>query len=371
MGKRGRLLAAGVAGAVLVAVVGTVLFGGPGAPALRGLGVEPLLGPDRTGLSEALDKVPSGTKRLSFTDWSEVRDALDADLDVDSGRGEVEAMISRAYDTDFSAVSSIDEAAGALQEKFGFSPATMAWEAFAQSDHGAAMVARMPDGFDLGRVREHLDELGYTEPDEGEEIWRGGIDLTASIDPTITPELQYVAVLDDEHLVVSSDTEQYLEQVLAVVHGGEDSLGDLDDARDLVDPLAEPAAAMFWARDFSCEDLSMGQSDDQTQDQADARIAEVGKISPLTGLVMAMGGDRSLTVAAQLESDDVAQDNLRPRAELAVGEAVGRGGTFADDFELTSSTTEGRSVLLRLEPREDSGYVLSALDSGPVIFATC
>ena len=66
-----------------------------------------------------------------------------------------------------------------------------------------------------------------------------------------------------------------------------------------------------------------------------------------------------------------ADKNLRPRAKLAVGEAIGRGGSFSEDFKLTSSKAVGSNVVLDLRPREKTGYVLSALYDGPVLFATC
>jgi hypothetical protein len=50
---------------------------------------------------------------------------------------------------------------------------------------------------------------------------------------------------------------------------------------------------------------------------------------------------------------------------------VGRGGSFADDFELTESRAVDATVRLTLEPRQSTGFVLSALYDGPVLFATC
>ena len=41
-----------------------------------------------------------------------------------------------------------------------------------------------------------------------------------------------------------------------------------------------------------------------------------------SGLAMAMRPDRTLRVAAHFEDSDDARENLRPRAELAVGDAV-------------------------------------------------
>ncbi|MFL6155318.1 MAG: hypothetical protein ACJ72D_04475 [Marmoricola sp.] len=356
MGKRQRGVAV-VLALVVVAVVGVLA---------RGWWKDA----HRSDLSRALDVVPSATLRLSFTDWSAVRDQLGVHGTTTSSK-RIATMISTAYDTDLSAVSSIDGSAVALQKYFGFSPGTMDWEAYAQADAGATMVVRMPDDFDLGKVTAKLADLGFTKPKKSDGVWVGGTDLVAAIDPTITPELQYVAVLADKHLVVTSDGKGYAAKAAAVAAGRGRSLGDLAGARGAVDVLDEPVAAMFWSRDFACTDLAMSQATEDDQDAADALVTKAGKITPLQGLVMALRPDRDLVVAERFGSAGEAKENLRARARLAVGDAPGRGGSFSDDQRLTSSRTDGSSVLLTMRPKEKKGYVLSALDSGPLLFATC
>ena len=325
----------------------------------------------RSDLSRALDAVPRATMRLAFTDWAAVRKAVGVPDRADPSAASIEELTRDAYDLDLSAVSSIDEATAALQENFGFSPATVEWEAFAQSTDGATMVVRLSDDIDPDDVVDHLDDLGFTRPSKDDGVWKGGIDLVAGIDPTITPELQYVAVLAEQRLVVTSDTEGYAKAAAAAAAGDADSLADDAPTGELAEKLTDPAAAMIWSRDFACEDLAMSQADEDGQDQADALVAEAGGVSPLSGLAMAMAPDRTLTVAELFESSRQARDDLRARATLAVGEAPGRGGSFSDDLRLTSSRTEGSAVLLELRPKEKSGFVLSALDNGPVLFATC
>jgi len=325
----------------------------------------------RTDLSDALGTVPKSTLRLAFTDWAAVRRQLDVPDQSRPSDATIEKLTDRAYDTDLSAASSIDEATAALQEHFGFSPATAQWEAYAQSDEGATMVVRMPDDFDLSRVTDDLADLGFTEPSSANGVWAGGVDLVAAIDPTITPELQYVTVLADQHLIVTSDEESYAKTAAAVAGGDGDSLADLGPTRDLVDKLDEPAAAMVWSGDFACSDLAMSQADQDSQDQADALVEQAGGVTPLSGLVMTMDADRTFTVGEGFETSRQAKDDLEPRATLAVGEAPGRGGSFSDDLALVSSRTDGAAVILRFRPKEKSGFVLSALDNGPVLFATC
>jgi len=325
----------------------------------------------RTSLSQAVDVVPRSTLRLAFTDWAAVRRQLGVPTQARPTDATIEKLTSKGYDSDLSATSSIDESTAALQKNFGFSPATALWEAYAQSRSGATMVVRMPDGFDLDDVTAHLEDLGFTKPSKDTGVWKGGVDLVAAIDPTITPELQYVAVLADQHLIVTSDEESYAKVAAEAALGDRPSLADESATRDLVGKLAEPAAAMVWSRDFACSDLAMSQADQDAQDEANALVARAGGVSPLSGLVMALHPDRRLTVAEQFESAGQAKENLRARARLAVGDAPGRGGSFSDDLTLTTSRTNGSAVLLELKPKERTGFVLSALDNGPVLFATC
>lgn len=322
----------------------------------------------RTELRQAVDVVPRGTERLSFTDWAGVRDRLGV---TGTSAKAVEKLASAGYDTDLSAVSSIDESGAALQKYFGFSPVTMLWEAYGQAAAGATMVAKMPDGFDFDTVVHHLEDLGFTRPATDDGVWKGGTDLVASIDPSITPELQYVAVLADHHLIVTSDTEEYAKTAAAVARGDQPSLGDVASVRELVGKVDDPLAAMVWPRDFVCTDLAMSQGDQDAQDAAQTLIAKAGKITPMSGMLMALTPERQLEVVQLYESRSQAKENLKARAALAVGEALGRGGSFSDELKLTEASTDGAAVRLVWEPRKKTGFVLSALDSGPVVFASC
>lgn len=356
MGERRRASAVTI---VMALVLGVLVVGGGVLLWKRG---------HHTELRDAADAVPPSTQRLSYTDWAGVRHRLGV---TGTGAAALEKLASQGYDTDLAAVSSVDESTAALQKNFGFSPATMQWEAYGQSTSGATMVARMPDGFDFDKVVHHLEDLGFTRPSADDGVWKGGVDLVAAIDPTITPELQYVAVLADEHLIVTSDTEEYAKTAAAVARGDKPSLGDVDSVGELVGKVDDPLAAIVWPRDFVCTDLAMSQADQDTQDAAEALIARAGKVTPMTGMLMALTPERQLEVVQLYESHGQAKENLEARARLAVGDALGRGGSFNDNLKLTDASTDGSAVRLTFDPRKKTGFVLSALDSGPVVFASC
>lgn len=325
----------------------------------------------RSDLARALEMLPADSLRVGFTDWAGVRRELGEDPGRRPSGAVVRELVEKAYDTDLSAASSIDESAAALQDKFGFSPATVAWEAYAQSRVGAAMVVRLPDDHDFKEQSKTLRGLGYRAPSRETGVWRGGADVVSSIDPTITPELQYVVLLPDQHLLVSSDAADQAARVAKVASGTGRSLADSPAIGDLVDQVGAAANAMVWAGDFVCSDLAMSQADADDQARADQLVRAAGGVSPMNGMVMAMSARRTLTVAQHFETDAQARRNLRPRARLAVGEAVGRGGSFADTLRLTGSRADRASVVLTWRAKRRTGYVLSALYDGPVLFATC
>ena len=356
-GRRRTLL---VVALVLVVVAGLALAGVLGWERLH-----------RTHLEAALGSVPAGSLRVGFTDWGVVRREVGVRADATPTDTAVEKLVRRAYDLDFSAASSIDDSAVALQEKYGFGPANAQWEAFAQGRKGAAMVLKMDDGTDFDALASRLRSLGYDKPKVGTGVWRGGVDLVAGIDVTISPELQQVVLLADQGLVVSSDSSSYAATAAKAAAGDAATLTSKAGITDVAGRLDSPANAMVWSGDFACEDLAMSSADADAQAQAARLVKRAGGVTPLAGLAMAMRPDRTLRVVEHFEDSDQARDDLRPRARLAVGEAVGRGGSFADDFRLTTSKAVGSDVVLDLRPREKTGYVLSALYDGPLVLATC
>jgi hypothetical protein len=326
---------------------------------------------NRTHLEQALHVVPAGSLRIGFTDWGVVRREVHAGLGDDPSSSRIEAFVEKAYDRDFNAASSIDSAAAAMHAKFGFGPANAQWEAYAQGRKGATMVLKVADGTDFGVLAGNLRSDGYAKPKESNGVWKGGADLVAQLDPTLTPEVQYVALLEDEGLVVTSDNADYAATAADVASGDGDSAASKDGVGDMADQVGDPANAMLWTGDFACDDLAMSRADQAAQDQGDQLVREAGGITPLSGLAMAMQPDRTLRVVEHFEDSERADKNLRPRARLAVGEAPGRGVSFADDFKLTTSKANGSDVVLDLRPRQKTGYVLSSLYDGPVLFATC
>lgn len=336
--------------AVLVLVVG-------GAVGWR------LLSP-ATPLVRAMSLVPADTTRLSWTDWAGVRRELDAQVGAGSSAEEVDAFMADAFDADLSPMSALGTSSGVMQEKLGLSPASVSWELFAQSGTGAVEVLGVDD-VDLDAVADRLADLGWTEPEEADGVWVGGPDVLAGVGPGLTPELQHVAILAEDGLVLTSDQAPYLEQVIDGIDG--------DGPEELVDlaaTLDEPLAAAVYDGAYACEHLAMAQADDDAQAEADQLVDAAGAVHPLTGYALGRLPGGHVRAVLQVEDADDAPADAEARARLAAGPAPGQGGDFTDRFTVEAAGSEGREVVLDLRPVAGA-YVLSELTSGPVLFATC
>jgi hypothetical protein len=321
----------------------------------------------RSEFARAAALAPADAERLSWTDWAGVRRELGADLSASSSAADLSEFLDEGHDADVTSASVLLASAPVLQTRFGFSPANVEWELFSQSAQGAVVLLRMPDGADFAKLEANLGELGYSAPDADTGVWGVGEGLAAA-GPGLTPELQYVALLADDHLVLASDTSAYLEQAVsaAVGEGGEPDSG----LADVVGPTGSPLSASVYAGDHACSALAMGQADETDQEQAASLVAEAGEVNPVDGFSMSVQPDRRVRVVMAFETDEQARTNADTRAALAAGPAPGQGGDFADRFSVDSVSADGRLVTMALAP-VDGAYVLSDLSTGPVLFATC
>lgn len=327
---------------------------------------------DTTELERATSYAPADAQRLSWTDWAAVREAVGAvgtDLDGSSSAGEVRRFLDRGFDRDLTSTSALVQSAEVMQAHFGFSPATADWELFSQADDGAVVIVRVPDDTDLDAIADDLERSGFTRPatdPTGGGVWSGGSGLLPEIGADLTPELQYVALDADEHLVLTSDNKAYLQQT--VDHLGDGSIPD--GMQDVVAASGSPLSAAVYDGPYACSALAMGHADPSAQREADQLVAEAGEVNPVTGFAMSAQPGGDVLVALGFETDDQARTNADTRSVLASGPAPGQGGDFSDRFSVASATADGSVVTLDLVPT-DGSYVLSDLSTGPVLFATC
>jgi hypothetical protein len=319
----------------------------------------------RTDLERAVSMAPHDGVQLSWTDWAGVRDELDLDIGEDPSGDDITELLDRGFEADLTQTTALGHSAVQMQAVYGFSPATVDWELFSQSEQGAVVMVHLSEETDFDAVRENLREAGYVEPESGTGVWVGGVELLAQIGG-LTPELNHVVLDEDSGLVLSSDEQGYLEEAAADARdeGGPESLDEV------VGAAGEPLAAAIYSGDQACAKLAMNQADPIDQEQAGELLRAAGEVHPVTGFAIALRDGGDVRVAMSFESEDQARTNADTRAELASGPAPGEGGEFGDLFDLGDVTADGRVVTMELDPVE-GGYVFSALKDGPLLFATC
>jgi hypothetical protein len=321
---------------------------------------------DRTSFAWAVEHAPAGTERLSWTDWSAVRAHEGVHLSQRSSATDVHRFLDAAYDDDLSSSSALVTSAPVLQERFGFSPASADWELFGQSPQGAVVMLHL-SSVDLDDVAARLRELGYAEPAEDDGVWQGGPDLLARISPSLTGELQYVALDRHDSLVLTSDSASFLAVARDAVEGHGARVTGLD---AVVDDAGEPLASAVYSGEYACNALAMAHAGEADQAQARQLLAAAGEVNPYSAFAMSAEPDGSVRVAFEFADDQAARTNADSRATLARGPAPGQGGTFGERFRLTAVTAKGSLVAMQLAPKPDAS-VLSDLSTGPVLFATC
>lgn len=323
----------------------------------------------RTELERAMAMAPDDAQRLSWTDWAGVRDELGVRLPGAPTTSEVAELVDQGFAADLTSTSALVESAPVMQVQLGFSPATIDWELFTQSEAAAAITMGLPESADFEELADRLGRLGYAEPSSETGVWKASPDLLGRIGP-LTPELTFIVLDADERVIVSSDTIQGAETAADAVTGNEDPAGGLGDVVVTIAEGAKPLSGAFYTGDQVCGALSMGLADRVDQDQGEQLIAAAGDLNPLTGFAMTKDPGGDLRVAMAFETEAQARTNADTRAVLAAGPAPGQGGDFPERFTLGPVTAEGLVVTMELRPTEGT-YVLSDLSNGPLLFATC
>ena len=319
----------------------------------------------RTDLQRALAFAPKDAARYSWTDWAGVRRALGTTSDA--------TLLDKGYDADLTPASSITTSTDLLRTGFGFSPATLSWELLSQSTSGATLLMRVSDSVSFDSIRSHLEAAGFTASSgsSGSSDGDGGWDGTAVAGTGDVPILSFVSLDAHDHLVVTSDADGFLTQV--VDHLGDGSVPQ--PIAQVADAVGEPLAAELYDGDYTCDKLAMAQADDTDEAQGQQLIAQAGEVNPVLGFAMARqartgGKAGDVRVALAFADHDQAVINARTRAKLASGDAPGQGGSFADRFRLGQVAAHDQVVTMDLAPKDDSP-VLSDLSTGPLLFATC
>jgi hypothetical protein len=325
--------------------------------------------PRGSELERATALLPKETLRVAWTDWAGVREELDATGIDDTGPG-AEKFLARASDRDLASASPTAASSMAIADAFGFSPLTSEWELLGQGPHGMVLILKLGDDADFGAIADRFEDTGFSRPDKDAlsgGVWKGGPDVITNVPDLGDPVLQNVAFVEQDHLLVTSDAADYLADAMPAVKGDADGL----DLADLVDPIEDPLAAVGFASDYACEDLSMGAADEGGQALADQLVEQAGGVSPLTGYVAALRPGGRMTVVFDFETDKQAGKNAKSRRALAGMDDPGQLVSYPELFQVEDSKADGHRVVLRLKDVADDGFALTNTTEGPVLLAAC
>ncbi len=268
----------------------------------------------------------------------------------------IEPSWRRRYDADFTAASSIDERRSAMHENFGFGPGQRPVGGLRPGsqgrDDGAEGAPTVPTSTCWPTT---CAPTATPSPRTDDGVWKGGVDLVAQLDPTLTPELQYVALLEDEGLVVTSDTPAYAATLPKVASGDGDSVASRDGVADMARQARRPGQRDGVDRRLRLRRPRDVEADRTSRTQASPTGPRRGRRHAAERAGDGDVPDRTLRVVEHFEDSTAGRGEPAARAKLAVGEAPGRGGSFSDDFKLTSSRSTGSQVVLDLTSTRDDG----------------
>ena len=319
----------------------------------------------RATLADALRLAPADTQRFSWTDWAGVRREVGLDLTSSSPASAVQDLLDRGFEADLTPSSALGSSAVVMQERLGFSPATLDWELFNQGPGVASLAMRAGPGVDFDAVASALRNEGYTEPTGPDGYWVS--DATQDeITAQVTPELLLISLDPEASMIFASNSGT---GITAALDAGARAETEALPA-GVVEAAGQPLSASLYTGDQVCNALALARADDTDVAAGRSLIEAAGEVNPLTGFFIGAYGDGSVRVAMSLATPEQARVNAETRAILATGPAPGQGGDFSERFALERASASDDVVILDLAP-VDGAYVLSDLSSGPVLFATC
>lgn len=320
----------------------------------------------RSAMTAALDTLPADVQVAGVTDWSRVRRVL--------GVGSATSASARAVLTDDAALrdlstrSVLGQFTEELHDSYGWSPADLEWEAYAQAKDGAVMVARLDRSVSLASVRSHLSRLGYARDGR---IWTLPQDSGVSQDLAST--MGAIAVVPGRRLIVAGDRAAYVSTVLQTVDHDAPSLLSVRSAADVASTLAGADSVLVQTGASGCDSASLDGTGADVKAQAKAAVARAGTLvrPEFTGRALEVVSDKSETMrfAFAFRSPPVAAGQLRVRTALASGPFIGRSGRVEDSLVPRATSVEGTTVLLRFKHDPDSTAYMTG--DGPLLFASC
>lgn len=307
----------------------------------------------RSSLASALDALPASANVAGVTNWSAIRDNLNAD----------DAAL-RDLTTRSVLAGSID----GMRDVFGWSALDLDWEAYGQTSTRGVLAARLSDSMSTDQVTRGLRAVGYRPRGE---VWTLDDQGQAKLGPELAAVLGTVAVVPREKLLVAAAEQGEVRRALATIRHGARSLLDRRPVADLAAELNGADSVLIQAGRTACRASAL-PADTDVVAQAAAAIRRSGHLATpsFAGRGLSDDGRRQqLSFVAAFDSPATAAQQVRVREALASGPFIGRSGQIEDSLEITSATAHGAVSVLRFDVDPDRGAYMSG--EGPLLFAGC
>lgn len=319
------------------------------------------VGPRGSGLSRALEVLPSDTLSVGYTDWSRVGDAVGIDPETSGARDEFD---DRARERDLTTRSVLGGMSEKLFRAFGWSLSDLDWDAYGQSRAGNVMVMGLGSDLPASKVVESLRKAGYKRSDG---IWRARSDEFRRAHPDLPTELNNVMVLNRRTLLVASHP-NYLKDV----HESSGSLAAQRDIRDAAEAVTGSTTALLRAGSLGCKESRFQDAGETARSAARAEVGRYGRLRDYRAAARAIDTDnkrQSMRFAMTFDSEATATEQAQVRRKLTRGPFTGRGGDIQDALRLRSARASGDSAVLSFDHDASVASVMDAV--GPLIFASC
>ncbi len=314
-------------------------------------------------LARALALLPVGDAKVTFTDWSLIRQYVSAkDLSSQSPIEQRVEFIAR-LSKDQSVASAYGVAHMLDHAKvWGWDSTDLDWEASTVIGQ-PAYVLKFRDEFDLAPVLAHFDERGFAKSEyKGATLYSHKMEPAEWLRATEFAILN-TAVLKNEKIFAMSSTPDPVRSLLDVYKREAKALGDDSNIQTLANRLGSVASAYLDPAASDCH-VQLGPN---IPDVLRKWMEEQSKNAPTVHdySALAIGyrieKDKPLgLIVLRYQNASDAQADVEPRRQLAQGPSLLSPNRTIPElrFRIASIAAQDRDLVMRVEPAGDKPRVL-------------
>lgn len=306
-------------------------------------------------VEEALEYLPADASTVTFVDRAAVMERLDLeDVDGDASSDDMENYLKTLAE-DGAALTQLDSYANVMAGDAAFSAFDVLWEATSSADDQRVVVWKLDDEVDFDKVADDLEDAGYERSGSKDHprfsAAMADAGETGLIGDRYPASLLELALVPDEHLVVSGDVDAALD----VVTDDADSLSDKGSFDDLLDRAPSQDDLEFAAMKVEVRCDGGGR---MSPAQIEALKAQAGTLGTPKSIGLYVEPDERVTVARLFGGEDDAKAEAKGLEDYL--EESGKQTGLDVDFDVDQ---DGDAVLAEAD-FDDRRNVIAAWQRG-------